>query len=56
MPEVDPEDLKALWQLQRDVEKQHPGQQSQSVLRLLSTTASRERTIKLLATASVFCG
>jgi hypothetical protein len=27
VPEVDPEDLKALWQLQRDVEKQHPGQQ-----------------------------
>jgi len=27
VPEVDPEDLKALWQLQCDVEKQHPGQQ-----------------------------
>ena len=27
MPEVDVEDLKALWQLQREVEAQHPGQQ-----------------------------
>lgn len=27
VPEVDPEDLKGLWQLQREVEAQHPGQQ-----------------------------
>ena len=27
IPQVDPEDLKALWRLQRDVEARHPGQQ-----------------------------
>ena len=27
IPQVDPDDLKALWRLQRDVEARHPGQQ-----------------------------
>ena len=26
IPEVDPDDLKAIWRLQREVEAQHPGQ------------------------------
>ena len=33
-----------------------PVSKSQSAMSLLSTTARRERTFKLLATASVFCG
>jgi len=27
VPQADPEDLKALWRVQRDVEVRHPGQQ-----------------------------
>ena len=34
VPEVDPEDLKAIWQLSRDVQARHPGQNVATSLEL----------------------
>ena len=55
VPQVDPEDLKNVWQLYDEVKKRHPGEQFAIDQLVINKPASPVQTFRPLAIAPVCC-